>query len=500
MSRGRAQLRPDRSAADESPATASVPERDRAWSRRDLGFALGLFGVSFALRVLVVRAFGAEPTWDGAFYHRGAISIAEGHGYSEAASIAGQPGRLPWSHYPVGYSALIGAAYKLFGESVRVAPLINAGIGALTAVLGFLFGLDVLGRPRARVAGGLLALHPGLVLYCTLVMTEPLAGFLVLLTGYLAWKLGPQRWAALPCGVVLALSAFVRPQSLLTVPLLVLLFRGSWPRRISQTLATAALSLCLIAPWSVRNCLVLDGCALISTNGGWNLAIGALSETGRFRALTPEDGCRGVDGPVAQDRCWAQVGMAAIRRDPWTWLSRIPSKLSHTYNHESFAVAYLAEAQPAAWERDHEWRVMNLMTAFHHVLMFAAALGSLSRFSRRSWRQHWPQAAVLAALLLYVAYAVSLPERPLYWVGVLIPVLGLLRLPGAPALNPGLLYLFGLLAVTSLTHMIFFGDDRYHLAVSPVFCLLAAAAFRSPAQRPASSASPIAPATATAPL
>jgi hypothetical protein len=287
---------------------------------------------------------------------------------------------------------------------------------------------------------------------------------------------------------------------LLTAPLLLLLFRGSWLRRITQTLGAAAISLCLIAPWSIRNCLVLDGCALISTNGGWNLAIGALSETGRFRPLTPDDGCRGVDGPVSQDRCWAQVGLDAIRRDPWTWLSRIPRKLSHTYNHESFAVAYLAEAQPAAWERDHEWRVMNLMTAFHHALMFAAALGSLSRFRWRSWRQHWPQVAILAALLLYIAYALSLPERPLYWVGVLIPVLGLIRLPGAPPLNPGLVYLFGLLAVTSLTHMLFFGDDRYHLAVSPVFCLLAAAAFRRPAQRASSTASPIVPATTAAPI
>jgi len=476
------------------PSTERARARDDRALGRDLAFVLGLFAVSLALRVAVVLAFGAQPTWDGAFYHRGAISIAEGHGYSEAAVIAGQPGRLPWSHYPVGYSALLAAAYALFGASVQVAPLVNALVGALTAVLGFLFGLDLIGRSRARVAGVLLALHPGLVLYCTLVMTEPLAGFLVLLTGYLAWKLGHRRSGAALCGVVLALSAFVRPQSLLAAPLLLLLFRGSWLRRSTQTLLAGAVSLCLIAPWSARNCLVLDGCALISTNGGWNLAIGALSETGRFRPLTPDDGCRGVDGPVAQDRCWAHVGMEAIRRDPWAWLSRIPSKLSHTYNHESFAVAYLAEAQPGAWERDHEWRVMNLMTTFHHLLMFVAALGAVSRFSWRSRRERWAQIAIVAALLAYAAYALSLPERPLYWIGVVIPLLGLLRFRGAAPQNPGLLYLLGLLAVTSLTHMIFFGDDRYHLAVSPVFCLLAAAAFRSTASLPGRVSTAAAPA------
>ena len=38
--------------------------------------------------------------------------------------------------------------------------------------------------------------------------------------------------------------------------------------------------------------------------------------------------------------------------------------------------------------------------------------------------------------------------------------------------------LLGLLAITTFTHVVFFGGDRYHLAVSPVLCLLAAAALR----------------------
>jgi hypothetical protein len=32
--------------------------------------------------------------------------------------------------------------------------------------------------------------------------------------------------------------------------------------------------------------------------------------------------------------------------------------------------------------------------------------------------------------------------------------------------------------VTALTHVVFFGEDRYHLFLSPLFCLLAAAALR----------------------
>ena len=106
----------------------------------------------------------------------------------------------------------------------------------------------------------------------------------------------------------------------------------------------------------------------------------------------------------------------------------------------------------------------------------------VSKLSRRHWREQWGPIVLSGALVLLSAYALSLPERPLFWVGVMIPFIGLLRLPGAPPIDNGLRYLLGLLAITSLTHMLFFGDDRYHLAVSPVFCILAAAVLRRPAR------------------
>jgi hypothetical protein len=125
---------------------------------------------------------------------------------------------------------------------------------------------------------------------------------------------------------------------------------------------------------------------------------------------------------------------------------------------------------------------MNLNSAFHHLLVLTAACAAVSRLERRSWRRSraWAQAALLALLVGFSAYALAQPERPMYWIAALLPVLGLLRLPGSPPLGAGLAYLYGTIAVTSLTHMIFFGDDRYHLAISPMLCLLAAAAFRRP--------------------
>jgi hypothetical protein len=44
-----------------------------------------------------------------------------------------------------------------------------------------------------------------------------------------------------------------------------------------------------------------------------------------------------------------------------------------------------------------------------------------------------------------------------------------------------------LLATTVLMHAVFFGEDRYHMVVTPIFCMLAAAALRGARQNPAAS-------------
>jgi hypothetical protein len=274
------------------------------------------------------------------------MRIAEGLGYSEDVLLGGVPVWKPWCHYPVGYSAFLGAAYVVFGSGLWVAPVANALVGALTVVLVHRLARHWLAPGRARIAALLTALHPGLVLYTGVVMTEGLSALSLVLVALLGVvSLRPLR-AGLASGVALGLGALVRPTTLLDGPLLMAAFRGGRRQVVTATAIAALACVGVIAPLTLRNCLVMDGCAFISTNGGWNLAIGALTETGRFQTLTGRDGCPVVTGQVQQDRCWADVGVAVIARDPFAWLSLVPDKLAHTYNHESFAVGYLSEANP----------------------------------------------------------------------------------------------------------------------------------------------------------
>jgi hypothetical protein len=327
-------------------------------AKQDLWFALLLYVGALAPRLYVAVSWAKEPVWDAHYYHFGANRIAQGLGYSEDVVINGELVWKAWCHYPVGYSGLLGLTYKIFGNGLTVGPLLNAVLGALTAVCVFGLARHFLSAWRARLAGLICAAHPGLIAYTALLMTEPLSALTLVLAGYLAlWGRSSFR-GPISSGVVLGLGTLVRPTALLAIPwLLPVYFRGwGWPKLRHAVLAvgvTGSLTLAVVAPWTIRNCIVMDGCALVSTNGGWNLAIGAVTETGRFTALKAEWGCPGP-GQVKQDRCWGRVARDKIAADPLGWIAKMPSKLKHTYNHESFAIGYLGEADPTGWPQERK--------------------------------------------------------------------------------------------------------------------------------------------------
>ncbi len=445
----------------------------------DVAFSWALAMVALLPRLFVAIAWAREPVWDGHYYHLGASRIAAGLGYSETVVSHGVSLWKPWTHYPVGYSALLSLFYRALGDHLLAAPLLNAVLGAATALLVHRVALQHLGTTRARVAGGIAALHPGLIAYCPLVMTEiPTAFLLVLLVWTLLRFRG--RWhAAIWAGVILGVLTLMRPASLLLVPLIALSEPRPFARAALRTAATLGIALVFVLPWTIRNCKRMDGCALVSTNGGWNLAIGAITETGRFQTLHGKDGCPVVTGQVQQDDCWAQVGWRKITEAPGHWLGLAPKKLAQTFNHESFAIEYLHEADPGAWPEDRREAARGLLTAAHLALLAAAALSivalPLGRLKREE--QYW-QMGLLVLLSGLIFYGIADEQHPFHWLILVAPALAFAPLPGRPYLGAVGRVAMATVLVTAVTHVVFFGEDRYHLFLSPLLCVLAAAALR----------------------
>jgi hypothetical protein len=437
-------------------------------------FGALLFAGALALRLAVGLLWMGEPVWDGHYYDFAARRIAEGHGYSDDLTIDGRLVWHPWCHYPVGYSAFLAGFYRAFGHAHAVGVAANALVGAALALVTWALARHAMSSLRARIAGIIVALHPGLVLYAALTMTEPLAALLTLSAFLLAVRSGPKLGLVLGA-LGLGVAALVRPQALLCAPFLGLLVAPPLRHRIVAGAVACAIALLPVLPWTVRNCRVMDGCALVSTNGGWNLAIGAFPRaTGRFETLRSSDGCREVTGQVQQDRCWFRYGLEQIRARPWWWLSLVPAKLGFTFDHESFAVEYLHEARPDAWPEPRRAAVRDATTTAHRLLLAVACLGCVAFPLMR----HRKGAAAQSALLLVVAALGALAlwgGSPTFWpMAIFLAVVPWLRLPGSPAFAPALTLGTSLLATTIVMHAVFFGEDRYHVVVTPVLALFAA--------------------------
>ncbi len=455
----------------------------------DTLFGALLFVLALVPRLGVALAFASEAVWDGHYYDFGAKRIAAGLGYSDDRLVAGQLVWHPWCHYPVGYSAFLAIFYRVLGASPGVAGVANALVGAALAVVTWALAKEGLSAARARAAGLIVALHPGLILYAALVMSEPLAALLTLVSFWLALRF-KSRAGFVAGAAVLGVAALVRPQALLCAPFLGLSTK-QWRHRFVGAVTACAVALVVVLPWTARNCRVMDGCALVSTNAGWNLAIGAFPRaTGRFETLRSSDGCRDVTGQVQQDRCWLSYGLEQIRERPLHWLSLIPTKLGFTFDHESFAVEYLHEARPEFWSEPLRSLARGVTTLVHRLLLATAALGVVAFPLQRSKKGATTQGGLLvvAALLGSLAF---LRDSPSFWpLAVFVATVGWLPLTGAPPRTPALQLANSLLATTIVAHAVFFGEDRYHVVIIPVLALFAAGALRAPAPQRLAHAGP----------
>ncbi len=250
----------------------------------DRAFTLTVGLVALLPRLFVALAWSREPVWDGHYYHFGAMRIAQGLGYSEDIVVSGVRTWRPWCHYPVGYSALLAAAYRAFGAGLSVAPVVNAVVGTLLVLVVHRLALRAMTVNRARVAATLTALHPGLIAYSAVLMSEIVCALLVLGGAWIIVR--RLRWSSTVLGgVVLGLATLVRPSSLVAAPLIALILPLPRLAALYRAVIVTTVAVFTVLPWTYRNCRVMDGCALVSTNGGWNLAIGALTQTGRFQTL-----------------------------------------------------------------------------------------------------------------------------------------------------------------------------------------------------------------------
>lgn len=444
---------------------------ERAAARRE---AAWLFALALALRLAVVvyAASRFPPADDGTFYHAVATRIAQGLGYT----WAWPDGVVTHAaHYPVGYPALMGGAYALLGASPASAMVLNALFGALLVLGVHGSALRFTTLSRARLAALAVALHPTLVLYTAALMTEAVAGSLLVLLAAYASFLGTRGGGSVlrvPLGLGGALLVLVRPQLLPILPVLgavaVLVPLEASPSRAllarlraASEVLVVALACCL--PWTLRNCQKMDGCVFISANGGWNLLIGTLPEgKGSFAPIagaTVPPECRDEFGEAGKDRCFGRAGARRIRESPGAWLALAPQKLGQMFDHGAIASSYLQTSNPTLVTERGRTAIATLETLYSRLLLLGACVGLL-----RAARGGLGSALSVGAGLLALS-----PWGYLAQLGIFGSLASLRPGPGRRPLELVALTLLGLCVVT---HIVFFGAPRYALVWLPWLALL----------------------------
>jgi 4-amino-4-deoxy-L-arabinose transferase-like glycosyltransferase len=362
----------------------------------------------------------------------------------------------PASSYAPGLPLFIAGLYELSGGvHLTFALVVLALFGAGTIPLTYLLGSRMAGPAAGLIGAAAFAIYPALLQYQGLLLTEPLAAFLLsaALVAFLYATDRPSPWRWLGGGALLGALALVRPEYLAVAVLLPLawLVREGLRGRLRRSAALAGVSLLgtalILAPWTVRNEISLHRTVPISTGGGKALFIGTyldaegdgpklrellLSERPALRARLSRGGP--VDDPnryilervldkVAAERYPGLETDAALGRmgrknleddvtqEPVAFAGMLVDKAYESWTDSARAVM---EREP--------WRVLQL------GMIVLALLGLVAMAVQRRF-----EAAILGLVLVYMtavgALLIASPRREL----VVLPALAALAGVGATA-------------------------------------------------------------------
>ncbi len=256
---------------------ALAPPRERLPRRREwphLGPWLLLFAIGFAIRAgaLWITRGWLPPHGPAADIDAVAWNLASGAGFSldRAAGphpTAVVPPVLPW---------LLSLVYRAAGHHGLAALLLQGALGSLVPLLLVALAGVTFGLTTGRLAAWVAIFDPLLVLACASLNDEmpfTVALFLALLATA-EWVKTPRRGRSLGTGVLWGLGALTRPAAIV-LPLFVMAW--AWtplgltlaPReRVRQALFLLLGVTLALAPWTVRNAIVLHAFVPVSTGTG----------------------------------------------------------------------------------------------------------------------------------------------------------------------------------------------------------------------------------------
>jgi 4-amino-4-deoxy-L-arabinose transferase-like glycosyltransferase len=371
----------------------------------------------------------------------------------------------PSSAYSPGLPLFVAGVYEVSGGvHLTLALVLLAVLGAAAIPMAYLLGRRLAGPIAGLIGAGALAVYPALLEYQGLLLTEPLAAFLlaaglVLFMNAACPPLPPgagesdmdgpslprpgMPWAWVASGAVFGLLALVRPEYLplaLGLPL-VWLAREALGGRARSGLAPAAAALLatalVLAPWTIHNAVDLDRFVPISTGGGKALFIGTNLEASgdsvelREDLLAERPALRAklaAEGPVDDPDRWVLervLERVAAESHPELETDAALGRLGRQNLEDALTEEPLRFAGMMATKSYETWTDAArgvMLDQPWRTLQLAIVVLSLAGLAILLWRRRF-EGLVLAIVLLYMtaiaALLISSPRREL----VVMPLL-----------------------------------------------------------------------------
>lgn len=422
------------------------------WQRLTTGASTGwrphlaLFALALGIRVawvLIVQRNGLGFN-DALMYHGTAENILRGNGFQLPF------GDGPTAQWPPGYTLVLAGTYKVFGVSEQAAELVNAVLGAVTVVVLMLAVERIVDRTTAIVAGVVLAVLPGPILWTEVLVSETLFTLVVVVMLLaLTYATPDWRWALL-FGAVIGTGAMVRGEAITWLLFPVVLFWGQLPKlEIAKRVGLVVLATAVVmAPWTIRNAAEFGEFMPVGANAGRTLWSGHHPDaTGGQTYPTTEDYVRlGVDGDASEieiSDAFRDDGIDYLLSHPLRELELIPLKLIHLNRGDSYAFDWInAETDDPAVSEVNVERIGTIADFGYFSLLALTLLGAVM-LGGSFWRR--PACRCIAAGFLtllflygfvyYGNYRYRLPYEPLMVVvaaTLLVRMWQRVREPGAP--------------------------------------------------------------------
>jgi Tfp pilus assembly protein PilF/4-amino-4-deoxy-L-arabinose transferase-like glycosyltransferase len=364
--------------SEAAPATHEMPlavSRGKVWR-----LAFVIFVIAFGFRLIFVQGqvnnnpLFLSPILDAKAHDQWAGQIAAG----EAPKMLLEHD-VPHPYYraPL-YYYFLSIIYRMFGQSIHHAAIVQAVLGSLTCVLIGFIARRLTGMVGMAVGGLLAALYWPFVVFDVELLTVVLEVFLVTATLWTLLHAGEKRspfWFSV-AGLLLGLAVVTRPTisfCWLAVAIWLIVMR----RRMGWSAFTAAIGLLFMTVMMsvpilvvlVRNIVVSGDAVAIASSGGINFYIGnnerADGSTAAFPGAEPgwesayrmsravaehESGMSLSDSQVS--RFWFQKGVDWIKNNPGEWMRLCAIKFavfwSPTETPNNKAIRYFAELAPVS--------------------------------------------------------------------------------------------------------------------------------------------------------